>query len=108
MHECAAAERKAARVHAEQVPLVFSAIWTGSAKSTIFAVCREGTYEKAEEAIKLALARGFRVTTNTTLFDGADPQKVRNFFDDMMDLGVEAMMFSPGYTYDKAPTRNIS
>ena len=47
--------------------------------------------------------RGFRVTTNTTLFDGADPKSVRAFFDEMMDLGVEGMMLSPGYSYDKAP-----
>ena len=48
-------------------------------------------------------AQGFRVTTNTTLFDGADPTSVRAFFDEMMDLGVEGMMLSPGYSYDKAP-----
>jgi len=68
-----------------------------------FAVCREGTYDIAVEGIKEALRRGFRVTTNTTLFDGADPQGVRQFFSEMMDLGVEGMMLSPGYTYDKAP-----
>jgi hopanoid biosynthesis associated radical SAM protein HpnH len=28
---------------------------------------------------------------------------VRNFFDEMMTLGVEGMMLSPGYSYDKAP-----
>jgi hopanoid biosynthesis associated radical SAM protein HpnH len=49
------------------------------------------------------LKRGFRVTTNTTLFDGADANSVRAFFDEMMDLGVEGMMLSPGYSYDKAP-----
>ena len=68
-----------------------------------FAVCREGTYDKAVEGIREALKRGFRLTTNTTLFDGADPNSVREFFDEMMDLGVEGMMLSPGYTYDKAP-----
>ena len=68
-----------------------------------FSVCREGTYDKAVEGIREALHRGFRVTTNTTLFDCADPQSVRQFFDEMMDLGVEGMMLSPGYTYDKAP-----
>jgi hopanoid biosynthesis associated radical SAM protein HpnH len=46
---------------------------------------------------------GFRVTTNTTLFQGADPASVRGFFDEMMELGVEGMMVSPGYAYDKAP-----
>ena len=43
------------------------------------------------------------MTTNTTLFDGADPKSVRGFFDEMMELGVEGMMLSPGYSYDKAP-----
>jgi len=28
---------------------------------------------------------------------------VREFFDEMMDLGVEGMMVSPGYAYPKAP-----
>jgi hopanoid biosynthesis associated radical SAM protein HpnH len=83
--------------------LSFSVHMDGQREEHDFAVCREGTYDKAVEAIQLALDRGFRVTTNTTLFDGTDPQKVRDFFDDMMDLGVESMMFSPGYTYDKAP-----
>src|ERR1700751_4525750 len=86
--------------------LSFSVHMDGEREEHDFAVCREGTYDKAVEAIKLALARGFRVTTNTTLFDGADPQSVRRFFDDMMDLGVEGMMLSPGYTYDKAPDQD--
>jgi len=68
-----------------------------------FSVCREGGYEQAIDGIREAIKRGFRVTTNTTLFDGADPKSVRGFFDEMMELGVEGMMLSPGYSYDKAP-----
>src|SRR6266581_9361585 len=68
-----------------------------------FAVCREGTYDVAVEGIREAVKRGFRVTTNTTLFDGTDAKSVREFFDEMMDLGVEGMMLSPGYSYEKAP-----
>jgi hopanoid biosynthesis associated radical SAM protein HpnH len=68
-----------------------------------FSVCREGGYDVAVEGIRAAVERGFRVTTNTTLFDGADPKSVRDFFDEMMKLGVEGMMLSPGYSYDKAP-----
>lgn len=66
-------------------------------------VCREGTYDTAVAAIREALRRGFRVTTNTTLFEGVSPDRVRRFFDQMMDLGVEGMMISPGYSYEKAP-----
>lgn len=83
--------------------LSFSIHLDGSAEQHDFAVCRDGTYEKAIDGIREAVARGFRVTTNTTLFEGADPNAVRAFFDEVMDLGVEGMMVSPGYAYEKAP-----
>ena len=67
------------------------------------AVCRDGVFDQALEGIREALSRGFRVTTNTTLFDGANAGRMRQFFDEMMDLGVEGMMISPGYSYSKAP-----
>lgn len=83
--------------------LTFSVHMDGQEEHHDFAVCREGTYEKAAEGIRMAVNMGFRVTTNTTLFDGADANSVRSFFDEMMDLGVEGMMVSPGYAYEKAP-----
>jgi hopanoid biosynthesis associated radical SAM protein HpnH len=83
--------------------LTFSVHMDGQREHHDFAVCREGTFDVAVEGIREAVKRGFRVTTNTTLFDGADPKDVRAFFDEMMALGVEGMMLSPGYSYDKAP-----
>ena len=69
-------------------------------------VCRDGVYDIAVEAIREAVSRGFRVTTNTTLFNSAEPMRVRDFFDAMMDLDVEGMMVSPGFNYDKAPDQD--
>jgi hopanoid biosynthesis associated radical SAM protein HpnH len=86
--------------------LTFSVHLDGEREHHDFSVCLEGGYDKALEGIKEALGRGFRVTTNTTLFDGADPKSVRAFFDEMMEVGVEGMMLSPGYSYDKAPDQN--
>jgi hopanoid biosynthesis associated radical SAM protein HpnH len=83
--------------------LTFSVHVDGEREHHDFSVCREGGYDMAIEGMKEALKRGFRVTTNTTLFDGADPNSVREHFDQMMELGVEGMMLSPGYSYDKAP-----
>jgi hopanoid biosynthesis associated radical SAM protein HpnH len=83
--------------------LSFSVHLDGEREHHDFSVCKEGGYEIAVEAVREAVSRGFRVTTNTTLFDGADPKSVRAFFDEMMSLGVEGMMLSPGYSYDKAP-----
>jgi hopanoid biosynthesis associated radical SAM protein HpnH len=83
--------------------LSFSIHIDGEREHHDFSVCKEGGYDIAVDAVREAVARGFRVTTNTTLFDGADPNGVRAFFDQMMSLGVEGMMLSPGYSYDKAP-----
>ncbi len=60
--------------------LTFSVHMDGQKEHHDFSVCREGGYELAVEGIREAVKRGFRVTTNTTLFDGADPNSVRGFF----------------------------
>ena len=83
--------------------LSFSVHMDGLREEHDEAVCRDGVYDVAVEAIEEALRRGFRVTTNTTLFDNTDPLRVRDFFDEMMRVGVEGMMVSPGYSYAKAP-----
>src|SRR5207244_10582410 len=69
--------------------LAFSVHMDGPREEHDLAVCRPGTYEIAVKAILAALNRGFRVTTNTTLFRGANSERIRAFFDDMMQLGVE-------------------
>lgn len=83
--------------------LTFSIHMDGLRDEHDLAVCRDGVFDVAMRAIRLALRKGFRVTTNTTLFNDANPARVRAFFDAMMDLGVEGMMISPGYSYEKAP-----
>ena len=83
--------------------LSFSVHMDGLREEHDDAVCRDGTYDQAVEGIREAVRRGFRVTTNSTLFDGTSPLRMRMFFDEMMDLGVEGMMVSPGYSYAKAP-----
>ncbi len=85
--------------------LSFSVHMDGLREEHDEAVCRDGVYDEAVEGVRAALARGFRVTTNTTLFDGASPLRMREFFDEMMKLGVEGMMLSPGYSYSKAPDK---
>ncbi len=66
-------------------------------------VCRDGTFDIAVRAIQAAKAAGFRVTTNTTVFEGEDPEELRKFFDYVSSLGTDGIMVSPGYSYEKAP-----
>lgn len=69
-------------------------------------VQREGVYETAVAAIREAKKRGFRVTTNSTIFQGMPPEDMHKFFDDMTELGIDGMMVSPGYSYEKAPVQD--
>ena len=86
--------------------LAFSVHLDGPQVEHDHAVCRAGVYDVAVSAIRAARRAGFRVTTNSTLFTDADPQRHRAFFDDVMALGVEGMMISPGYPYAKAPDQD--
>jgi hopanoid biosynthesis associated radical SAM protein HpnH len=67
------------------------------------AVCRSGIFDKAISAIRAARAAGFRVTTNTTIFSHTRAADLTELFDTLAALGVEGMMVSPGFAYEKAP-----
>ena len=69
------------------------------------AVSQDGTYDRAVAAIKAAKARGFRVCINATLFDGAKAERMAAFLDDVTAMGVDGVMISPGYAYERAPDR---
>ena len=83
--------------------LTFSVHMDGLREEHDQSVCRDGIYDIAVDAIKAAKERGFRVTTNSTFFLGTDPARVREMFDVMTEIGVDGLMISPGYAYQKAP-----
>ena len=66
-------------------------------------VCKQGVYDIAVDALKLAKARGFRTTINCTLFNDASPEDAARFFDEVSALGVDNITLSPGYAYERAP-----
>src|SRR5262245_577718 len=67
-------------------------------------VSKEGVFDQAVAAIKLAQEAGFRVMTNTTFFDTDSPQDVIDVLDYLNDdLRVDNMQISPAYAYEKAP-----
>jgi len=66
-------------------------------------VCQDGVYEVAVNAIKLAKSKGFQANLNCTLFQGADPERVARFFDEMKAAGADGITVSPGYAYERAP-----
>jgi hopanoid biosynthesis associated radical SAM protein HpnH len=68
-----------------------------------WAVSQKGVYDRAVAALKAVKARGFRTAINATLFNNAEPERMARFFDDVTAMGVDAIMVSPGYAYERAP-----
>jgi hopanoid biosynthesis associated radical SAM protein HpnH len=87
--------------------LTFSIHLDGSRERHDESVCQEGVFDKAVAAIRLARSKGFRVTINCTLFSGENPDHVAAFFDEAMELGIEGIMVSPGYSYHHAPRQDV-
>jgi hopanoid biosynthesis associated radical SAM protein HpnH len=71
------------------------------------AVCQDGVFDRAVEAIRECKEKGFRVTVNCTLFGHASPERVAAFFDYAMELGVEGITVSPGFNYERAPRQDV-
>ena len=88
--------------------LTFSVHLDGLEERHDTSVCRDGVFDKAVTAIRLARRRGFRVSINCTLFHGENPEEVAKFFDFVTELGVEGITVSPGYSYEKAPRTTCS
>jgi len=87
--------------------LTFSIHLDGDRERHDASVCRTGVYDKCIAVIEKALGRGFRVTVNCTLFQGETAEEVGQFMDNMMDLGVEGVTISPGYSYERAPKQDV-
>lgn len=85
--------------------LTFSIHLDGNEMRHDNSVCREGVYKKCIEVIKLARSKGFRVTINCTLFQGETSGEIAEFMDMAMELGVEGVTISPGYSYQHAPNQ---
>lgn len=87
--------------------LTFSVHLDGDRERHDEMVCQEGVFDRAVEAIRLALAKGFRVTVNCTLFEGEEPERAAGFFDYVTALGVEGITVSPGFSYERAPVQHV-
>jgi hopanoid biosynthesis associated radical SAM protein HpnH len=63
------------------------------------AVDRAGVFKKATAHMREAIARGYRVCTNTTIFRGTQPQEYVDLFVHLKEMGVEGCITSPGFDY---------
>lgn len=63
-------------------------------------VDRDGVFEKVMDGIEEAKRRGFRVSTNTTLFKESSPEDVSELLRLVTKMGVDASIISPAFDYE--------
>ena len=70
-------------------------------------VYRKGVFKIAMRGIESALEKGYRVTSNTTVFNGCDEDDLIKMFTMVTDMGVEGCMVSPGYKFESVPKQEV-
>lgn len=68
-------------------------------------VAQAGTFKTAVEAILQAKKKGYRVTSNTTLFDNTSVEDAARFFDFLKPF-VDGITVSSAFRYPDAPDQN--
>jgi hopanoid biosynthesis associated radical SAM protein HpnH len=63
--------------------------------------CREGTFRKVIEVIKKAKQRGFRVSTNTSVYKNTEASELETLFTLLKSIGVNGMLISPAFSYER-------
>lgn len=61
---------------------------------------REGAYDAAIEGIRAAVAQGFCVTVNTTVYKQTDMNQIDKLMTTLERTGVRCFMLSPAYSYE--------
>jgi hopanoid biosynthesis associated radical SAM protein HpnH len=62
---------------------------------------RRGGFQKALAGVRAAKARGFRVSTNTTVFQETDVDDLERLFEQLTAVGVDGILVAPGFSYEE-------
>ena len=60
-----------------------------------------GTFRNAIEAIKEAKKRGFRVSTNTSVYKNSDIRELESLFNLLQSIHVDGTLISPAFSYER-------
>ena len=71
------------------------------------AVYQKGVFKIAVRAIKTGLEKGYRVTTNTTVYNGCDEDDLIEMFTMLTNMGIEGCNVSPGYKFEAVPNQEL-
>jgi hopanoid biosynthesis associated radical SAM protein HpnH len=62
---------------------------------------KEGTFRKAVESIKKAKDRGFRVSTNTSVYKTSQREELESLFTLLKGLHVDGTLMAPAFSYER-------
>lgn len=68
---------------------------------------KTGAFEKAIEGIKVALATGFTVCTNTTIYKQTSPSEINQLIGELDLLRVNGILLSPSYCYEDVDDQSV-
>lgn len=63
-------------------------------------VNRSGTFRKTVETIKMAKQRGFRVSTNTSVYKNSDIRELESLFEMLKGLNIDGTLIAPAFSYE--------
>lgn len=64
-------------------------------------ICREGGFRKALAGLRAAKTRGFRVSTNTTVYRETDVDDLEALFGQLASEGIDGILVAPGFSYEE-------
>lgn len=62
---------------------------------------KPGGFKKALAGVKAAKARGFRVSTNTTVYRESSVTDIAKLFERLKKAGVDGILVAPGFSYEE-------
>jgi len=79
----------------------------GLEKTHNICVEKEGVFREAIEGIKVAKKAGFKVCTNTTVYQQTDMKEIEELFEFLAPMNLNGHMLSPAYGYSAVNDREI-
>jgi hopanoid biosynthesis associated radical SAM protein HpnH len=61
---------------------------------------RKGTFRKTIETIKMAKQRGFRVSTNTSVYKNSDIKELEQLFEMLTEMSIDGTLIAPAFSYE--------
>ena len=89
------ATRRAPDVH-----LSFAVHLDGMEETHDHICARQGVFEAAIRAIRVAKAAGHRVTTNTTIYRETDIEEIRQLLELLTSIGIDGVLLAPAFGYE--------